>query len=112
STGTRHRSRPHPLAVDVGRRIRTMRDEQKFTFDAFVEECGLGRGYISELERGLVVPTIVALKRIADALHVTIADLVLGTTDRERLFEKTRALSASSIRSLHHVVDADLKKAP
>jgi transcriptional regulator with XRE-family HTH domain len=81
-------------------RIRQLRKDAEFAFDAFVEETGLGRGYVSELERGLVVPTIGTLARIASALEVTIADLVVGDSERERLFEELRQESPPLIREL------------
>ncbi len=99
-TTPRHRTKPDPLAKVVGARVRKLRQSQDFSFDAFVEETGLGRGYISELERGLVVPTITALKKLAAALEVTVADLVLGDSPRERLFEVSRQLDERSIAIL------------
>src|SRR5690606_29743449 len=68
---SRHRDRPDPLAARIGKRIRQLRVETEFAFDAFVEETGLGRGYVSELERGLVVPGVGTLARVARALGVT-----------------------------------------
>jgi len=97
---SRHRSKPDLLAKAVGARVRRLRDEKKFTFDAFVEETGLGRGYISELERGLVVPTITSLAKLARALEVTIADLVLGDSARERLFAVSRQLDDKGVAAL------------
>jgi transcriptional regulator with XRE-family HTH domain len=97
---SRHRERPDPLAAKIGQRIRQLRTETEFPFDAFVEETGLGRGYVSELERGLVVPGVGTLARVAAALGVTIADLVCGDTDRERLFDELRDRPASEIRAL------------
>lgn len=85
-----HRVEPDPLARTVGQRVRRLRLERGFVFDAIVEEAGLGRGYISELERGMVVPTVGALAKVASALEVTVADLVLGDTPREQLFELLR----------------------
>jgi transcriptional regulator with XRE-family HTH domain len=99
-TTPRHRTQPDPLAKAVGARVRKLREEQAFSFDAFVEETGLGRGYISELERGLVVPTITALAKLATALEVTVADLVLGDSPRERLFEVSRQLDEKSVATL------------
>lgn len=97
----RHRTKPDALARAVGQRIRRLRLEQEFTFDAWVEETGLGRGYISELERGMVVPTIHALKKVADALQLPLADLVVvGQSDRERLFELTRSLDSATVSEL------------
>lgn len=80
--------------------MRKLRGEKGFTFDAFVEETGLGRGYISELERGLVVPSITSLAKLATALEVTIADLVIGETPRERLLDLTRQLDDKSVAAL------------
>lgn len=96
----RHRLAPDPLAAAVGARVQRLRRAADYTFDAFVEETGLGRGYISELERGLVVPTVGALARVAAALDVTIADLVLGESERERLFDDLRGHRPDVIREL------------
>lgn len=97
---SRRRSEPDPLAARVGARIRELRRELAFTFDAFVGETELGRGYVSELERGLVVPTIGTLARIARALDVTLADLVVEDTDRERLFVELRGARPALVREL------------
>lgn len=98
---SRHRTKPDPLAKAVGARVRQLRREQDFTFDAFVEETGLGRGYISELERGLVVPTIHTLSRIAAAFEgVTVADLVLGDGIRDQLYEATRDVPERDLKAL------------
>jgi transcriptional regulator with XRE-family HTH domain len=108
-TRSRHRERPDPLAARIGQRIRQLRTDSDFPFDAFVEETGLGRGYVSELERGLVVPGVGTLARVAHALNVTIADLVCGDTDREKLFDELRGRSASLVKSLRDTVKKDAK---
>lgn len=107
---SRHRERPDPLAARIGQRIRQLRNDAEFPFDAFVEETGLGRGYVSELERGLVVPGVGTLARVAHALGVTIADLVCGDTDRERLFDELRGRSASLVRTLRETARKDAEK--
>jgi transcriptional regulator with XRE-family HTH domain len=104
--GVRHRGHPDPLAARVGGRIRQLRKAAEFTFDAFVEETRLGRGYLSELERGLVVPTIGTLARVAHALEMTIADLVVGDTERERLFDELRDAPVAAVRELRERVKA------
>src|SRR5690606_41962397 len=86
--------------------VRGLRRPRDFRFDAFVEEAGLGRGYISEVERGLVAPTVGALARIAVALEVTIADLVIGDSDRERLFDELRGQRPAVLRELRDRVRA------
>lgn len=106
----RHREKADPLAKRVGARVRQLREEKNFTFDAFVEETELGRGYISELDRGMVVPTITSLAKIADALDVTIADLVVGDSLRERLLEATRGLSDEAVRRVLLLAESLQKK--
>lgn len=100
----RHRVEPDPLAAKIGLRIRRLRQQKSVTFDAFVDATGLGRGYISELERGLVVPTVGALSRVAAALGVTLADLVIGDSDRERIFDDLRDERSTVIREIRERV--------
>jgi transcriptional regulator with XRE-family HTH domain len=97
ATNIRHRTKPDPLAKSVGARVRALRVEKDWSFDAFVEETGLGRGYISELERGLVVPSLTALAKLAAALDVTVADLVLADSKRARLYELTRDMTERDV---------------
>ena len=107
----RHRRKPDPLARAVGQRIKRLRVEQDFNFDAWVEETGLGRGYVSELERGMVIPTIAALQKVADALELPLADLVLvGETDRERLLEATRGLGPDTVKDLLRAAEAKQRR--
>jgi transcriptional regulator with XRE-family HTH domain len=93
SRSTRHRSEPDPTARRIGATIRRLRTERGISFDAFVEETGLGRGYISELERGLVVPTVTSLRKVARVLEVTMAD-------REQLFEALLGMPAPELERL------------
>lgn len=99
-TSPKHRKTPDSLARAIGQRIKRLRVEANWSFDAFVEETGLGRGYVSELERGLVVPNVRVIERVAKILEVTSADLVLGDTPRELLFDVARALDPSAVESL------------
>jgi hypothetical protein len=46
------------------------------------------------------VPGIVMLRRLADALGVTTADLLAGDSDRERLFAELRDAPPALIRRL------------
>ena len=94
----RRRTTPHPLGLVVGVRVRALRREHDYA--TFIDATGLGRGYISELERGLIVPGLDALARLAKVLGVTVCDLVAGKSPRERLYEETRNLSARAIKQL------------
>ncbi len=79
--------------------MRALRDLRGFTFDAFAEE--LGRGYVSDLERGNVIPTLRILARLAEVLEIELVDVVaIEDTPRQQLLELTRDLSAAQLRVL------------
>lgn len=52
----------------LGNAIRERREKLGFSQEAFAEECGLHRTYISQLERGLKSPTVRTLALIAEKL--------------------------------------------
>jgi len=95
-----YRRRAVNEAKALGRRIRQLRLEAGYDFDAWVETCELSRAYCSEIESGHYLPTVVTLRKIATALEMTIPDLLVGSTPRERLFDLTRRLDAPQIRKL------------
>jgi transcriptional regulator with XRE-family HTH domain len=65
-------------ALELGRRIRTLRLERKLTLQAVAGTARVSQSLISQVERGLASPSINTLRRIAGALDVPIAGLFLG----------------------------------
>ena len=63
------------LAMDVrerlARNLRVLRQEKGWSQEAFADEAGLHRTYISDLERGARNPTITVVDKLATALDVT-----------------------------------------
>ena len=62
-------------ALELGRRIRTLRLERGLTLQAVAGSAGVSQSLISQVERGLASPSISTLRRIAGALDVPIAAL-------------------------------------
>lgn len=58
--------------INVGQKIRMLRERSNLSQRALSEACGLSRNTLSLLERGQTSPTINTLKRIALALGVNI----------------------------------------
>jgi transcriptional regulator with XRE-family HTH domain len=76
---------PHtavPASADVsshvGRRIRELRTSRKVGLDHLATVSGLGKGTLSEVERGLRSPTLDTLFAIATSLSVPLSYLLLG----------------------------------
>jgi len=65
-----------PVAKRVGRRVRKLRHSRRLTLQQLADASGLTRGNASRLETGKHEPRIETLRRVAEALGVTVADLV------------------------------------
>ena len=67
------------MAEDVirilGVRIRTLREQANISQEELGHLSGLHRTYIGAIERGERNPSVLSLKKIADALKVTVKDL-------------------------------------
>jgi transcriptional regulator with XRE-family HTH domain len=61
--------------MEVGVNLRSVRTAKGLTLDRLASLSDLTRGYISLVERGLKMPSIAALLRLAKALDVSVASL-------------------------------------
>jgi transcriptional regulator with XRE-family HTH domain len=61
-----------------GDRVRELRKEAGWSQDEFAEEADLDRTYIGGIERGERNLALRNIKRITDALGITIAELMAG----------------------------------
>src|ERR671929_466680 len=61
--------------IDVGERLRAIRRSRRCTLRTIAERSGLSESFLSQVERGRSSASIASLRRIAEALGVTIADL-------------------------------------
>ncbi|NIJ35990.1 transcriptional regulator with XRE-family HTH domain [Sphingopyxis panaciterrae] len=65
----------HVAVMDIrerlARNLRLLRQEKGWSQEAFADEAGLHRTYISDLERGARNPTITVVDKLAAALGVT-----------------------------------------
>lgn len=91
--------------VNVGLKIRTLREGQNLSLRALSERCGLSINAISQIERGENSPTVSSLHLLASGLGVSIADLfknerqqtVVFIQPEERLRSEARGVSMESL---------------
>ena len=60
----------------LGRNVRRLREGKALSQEAFADEAGIHRTYVSEIERGVRNPTITVVERLAVALGVGAGDLL------------------------------------
>lgn len=64
-----------PAEIDLGARIRTLRQARGSTLRELAAEAGVTESFLSQVERGVASPSIASVQRIARALDHTIAAL-------------------------------------
>jgi transcriptional regulator with XRE-family HTH domain len=100
---------PHPLALAIGSRVRVLRQQRSLTAERLAYESDLNsKGYLSDIEHGLALPSLETLHKLAEVLEVEIVDLLTTPEDHPRhaLIERTRGLDAPMLRRLLTVADA------
>jgi len=70
-----------PILVQVGKRVRSLREGKGISQEVLAEKSNLHRTYIGGVERGLRTPSLKSLQRIAKGLGVAVADLFQATKD-------------------------------
>lgn len=57
--------------MELGEKIRSLRQKQKISIEQLSEMAGLSKGLISQIERDITGPSVASLWKIAKALNVT-----------------------------------------
>ena len=78
--------------VIFGRRLRELRLARKLTQTQLAERCGSSYPFISNLERGVKVPSLTMVLRLAEALECRVYDLV-------KVFDNSRCAAKQSRKS-------------
>ena len=67
---------PQPEGEVFGERLRQLREERGLTQRSLADLLGVKHPYISEMERGIKVPSLTTILRLAVALKCEVTDLV------------------------------------
>ena len=62
---------------ELGHKVRSLRKSRGFTLQDIGDSAGCTKAYISQIEKGVVSPSISVLKRIATALGIRLVDLFI-----------------------------------
>ena len=69
----------------IGEKIRNIRKSKNMTIVELSEEINVTSGYISQIERDLISPSLTVLKRLSKALDVPLSELFMEKSDTEIL---------------------------
>ncbi|HSX52216.1 MAG TPA: helix-turn-helix transcriptional regulator [Cellvibrio sp.] len=64
------------LAIYFGRVVKQLREEHRYSQEVLADRASLNRTYLGEVERGVAVPSLATVAKIATALNLSAAELV------------------------------------
>jgi len=95
------------VKLELGKRIRTQRLAKNIKISELAKMTGLTSSSISQLERGLISPSIATLKKICDAISITIGSLFEEIDEGSNPIKQRRKVASST--DIDHEIDSDLK---
>jgi transcriptional regulator with XRE-family HTH domain len=81
--------------MDIGSKIRAIRNRKKITIAKMCEETGLSKGFISNIENNNTSPSISTLQTIANFLGVPLPYLLLEKKKHMRVIRKNERRSST-----------------
>ncbi len=82
--------------MDLGKRIKEMRNQKGLTQNELADRCELTKGYISQLENNLNSPSIATLTDILSALGSNLAEFFREETEEKVVFSKNEFIEKDS----------------
>lgn len=70
------------IATEFGLTVRRLREEKKLSQELLAESAQLNRTYLGEVERGIVMPSLATVFKIARALNIPASQLIQYSEDR------------------------------
>ena len=83
------RTTPDPYALAIGQRIQKLYKAKRLTMEQFATLAVTSKGHMCNLVRGLVVPTVATLRKIAAALNVHPGALLPEDGARDQVVEES-----------------------
>ena len=71
------------VAASLGSALRELRKSRDLTLQQLADLCGLSQPFLSQLENGKAVPSLIALHNVAQALGTTAHELLVPRRGRE-----------------------------
>lgn len=72
--------------MKIGKKIKELRLQNDLTLEELASRCELTKGFLSQLERDLTSPNIVALENILEALGTNLAEFFQTTKEEQIVF--------------------------
>lgn len=73
------------IAVYFGRVVKQLREESRYSQEVLADKANLNRTYLGEVERGVAVPSLATINKIATALNLSASQLLALSENHQQL---------------------------
>ena len=77
-----------PFLLALAERLRTLREQKKWSQEEFADRCGLHRTAVGFLERAERIPRLDTLMTLSQGFNITVSELLQGLEDRTHAISK------------------------
>jgi transcriptional regulator with XRE-family HTH domain len=84
------------ICASFGLAVKALRETRGWSQERLAEEADLNRSYVGEIERGSVVPSLLTLQKLADALGLSPSAL-MADSERIQRHQVVRAIPLTAI---------------
>ncbi|MEN0036276.1 MAG: helix-turn-helix transcriptional regulator [Cellvibrio sp.] len=81
------------IAIYFGRVVKQLRDERRYSQEVLADRASLNRTYLGEVERGVAVPSLATINKIANALNLSASELIARSERQEKLADASEEKS-------------------
>ncbi len=83
------------IAVYFGRVVKQLREEARYSQEVLADKANLNRTYLGEVERGVAVPSLATINKIATALNLSTSQLIALSESHQQLTGSAGKIPAS-----------------
>lgn len=73
------------IAIYFGRVVKQLREEHRYSQEALADRASLNRTYLGEVERGVAVPSLATIAKIASAFNLSTSELIARSERQQQL---------------------------
>lgn len=73
------------IAIYFGRVVKQLREEHRYSQEALADRASLNRTYLGEVERGVAVPSLATIAKIASAFNLSASELIARSERQQQL---------------------------
>jgi transcriptional regulator with XRE-family HTH domain len=110
ATGSAPASTPPPTELQLGPRIRSLRQARNVTLRELAQRAGVTESFLSQVEREVTSPSIASVQRIARGLDLAIAELFTEEAPHGRVVRRgeRRRIAYPGLRAIDEFLTSDM----